>query len=491
MKTLALLLLAILTALRLWLAGSSAVTPLESYYWMCAQRPDWAFFDGPAGTAWLVRLGTVIAGDGPLGLRLAFPLVAVLASGGVFLLARALFGPATALWAAVAINALPFFNIAAVHAGPELPAAFLALLAGWAFLRAMDHQGLSWWALAGTGLALATQFHYAAILLLPGFAAACALSTRHRSEWRRPGIYVLALVAACGLVPALVWNQAHDWPALALGTLRTALSPRWGEIGSALATENSLFSLGAVVALGFTIWTLARSARIHARPRLALCLASPFMALWLYGTLGGQPASMALLLVSMILAGGTVQVFLATARFRQLGAILLFVTAGGTLLPASSDPWTRSAHGISWREVAAAMDGLLARAQNSQSPALLLIAQDPEATAALSFHLAHTAHSEVFLCESQDASNQFALWPRYDDFVETVKPADDFFKLEGSTTNPYLGRSALYLTAEEPDDLPQTITAAFAHVTSFASLELGGGRKLRVYLCEDYQTMPL
>jgi hypothetical protein len=39
--------------------------------------------------------------------------------------------------------------------------------------------------------------------------------------------------------------------------------------------------------------------------------------------------------------------------------------------------------------------------------------------------------------------------------------------------------------------LPQTITAAFARVAPFADLELAGNRKLRVYLCEDYQTMPL
>lgn len=490
MKSIAIALLAALTALRLWLAAAATVTPLEAYYWMCAHRLDWAFFDGPSGTAWLVHLGTLAAGDGSLGVRLAFPLLAALASCGAFLLARSLFGAEAALWAAAAINAFPFFNTAAVHAGPEIPALAFLLLAAWAFLRAMDH-GWPRWILAGVLLALATQFHYASILLLPGIAAVCIFSSRHRIEWRRPGLYVLSVVSLCGLVPAFLWNRAHDWPALAAGTLRTALTPRWSEIGSALAADISLFSLTALAALGFTVWTLAREARVHARPRLALCLASPFALLWLHGALHGLPSGAALLLAGAILAGGAAHVFLAATRLRQLGAILLLMTAGFAVLSASGDPWTRSANGVPWREAARSLDELLARAQSPSAPPLLVIAQDPDATAALNYHLAHTAHPEVFLRESQDASNQFALWPRYDDFVETARPPDDFFKQEGSTANPYMGRSALYLTDEDPGDLPQTITGAFRRVAPFAALELAGGRKLRVYLCEDYQTMPL
>ena len=490
MKSPGVLLLAFLTALRLWFAGAAAVTPLEAYYWMCSHRLDEAFFDGPAGTAWLVHLGTLLLGDGAIGLRIAFPLFAALATFATFLFARKLFGPAVGLWAAVAINALPFFNIAAVHAGPELPALTFTLLAGWAFLRALD-RGLPWWIFAGACLALAAQFHYAAILLLAGVVAVCLLSTRHRAEWRRPGLYASSFIALCGLIPSIVWNQAHDWPALALGTLRTALTPRLSEIGAALTANVFLFSLTALAALGFTIWMLARMARIHARPRMILCLAAPFVRLWLYGALHGEPASAPLLFASAILAAGAAHIFLETVRLRQLGAIVLILTAGVNVLPASENPWSQSARGISWRAVAASLDELLVKAQSPQSPALLMIAQDPDATAALNYHLAHTAHPEVFLRESQDVSNQFALWPRYDDFVEVAKPPDDLFQQEGSTSNPYIGRSALYLTDESPDDLPQTVKSAFVHVSSFATLQLAGGRKLRVYLCEDYQTMPL
>ena len=492
MKFLPALLLALLTALRLWLAAVLTVTPLEAYYWLCGHRLDWAFFDGPAGCAWLVHLGGFI-GDGPLGLRLFSPLFAALASFAAFLLGRSLFGSAAGIWAAVALNALPFFNIAAVHAGPALPALSLVLLAAWAFLRALD-DGMLWWTCAGLLLLLAEQFQYSAILLVPGMGAACAISFRHRAEWGRPGLYVALWLALTGFLPLLVWNLAHDWPSLALGTWTTALTPQWERIGAGLWTMIILFSLPALVAMAAAKWPIFRAARLHTRPRLAMCLAVFFAVLWLYQLLHGEAGNFALLAALALFASAVTHFFLESARLRVAGSVALLLTAAcSALTPFGSDPWTQSTRGVAWDKVAASLDALLAKAQPAGAPPLLLIAQDPDATAALNYHLARTTHPEVFLRESQDVSNQFALWPRYDDFVRTEKPPDDFFKLEGSSANPYLGRSALYLTDEEPADLPQTITAAFARkpTAPFAILELSGGRKLRVYLCEDYQTMPL
>lgn len=495
MRTAALALLAILTALRLWLAAVLPVTPLEAFHWLCAHRLDWAFFDSPPGAACLVSLSVHVFGDGPLGLRFFFPLLAAGASVGAFLLGRELFGIPAGIWSAAALNTLPFFNMASVHVGPELPALTFALLAAWAFVRAMD-RGIPWWALGGISLAIAEQFHYAAVLLLIGVATACAASYRHRVEWRRGGIYIGAFPALAALIPAIEWNAMREWPLLAGGTLHTALSPRWDGIGGALHATLVLFTVFATGALVFAIASLFRAARLHLKPRVALLLAAPFAILWVCDILHGRPGAGAFLFVSALLAGAAAHVFLESAHFRTAGAALILLTALSSTWPAKLDPWTESTHGIAWRTVAASLDELLARAAarpGRQPP--ILIAQDADATSALNYHLARTTHPEVFLRESQDASNQYALWPRYDDFsvVEAPKNSvrEEGLVDEGVTTNPYMGRDALYITTEERADLPQTIASAFASVVEFATLDLGGSRKLRVYLCEDYQTMPL
>ncbi len=189
-----------------------------------------------------------------------------------------------------------------------------------------------------------------------------------------------------------------------------------------------------------------------------------------------------MLFSAAVIASGAAHLFLKNPPLRATGAALLLLTAACAAWP------TKPA--ANWREVSAALERALAKAQPGHEKPLFLIAPDPDATAALGYYLAASG-AEVFLRESQDLSNQFGLWPRYDDFVATDKPADEFFQKEGITTNLYLGRSALYLGDEPLDALPATIKSAFAKVSPLAELELPGGRKFRVYLCEDYQTMPL
>ncbi|MDD5200559.1 MAG: glycosyltransferase family 39 protein [Terrimicrobiaceae bacterium] len=493
MKIFPAILLAVFTAIRLWVAAVTPVTPIEAYHWMGAHRPDWAFFDGPGGTAALVHLGSALLGDGPLGLRLAFPLLAALATLACFLLVRSIFGSQTGLWAAVALNALPLFNLAAVHAGPELPAAAFTLLAAWALVRALERR-IEWWVAVGIFVAAAGQFAYPTIALLAGVAAACIAFRRHHAEWRRPGIYLAIVIPLACLFPAIAWNQAHGWPASALGTWRTEFAPDWPGAWHALAGAIALLSLPAFAAGLFSLAILARSARIHQTPRLILCLAAPFLLLWLRGVLHGEAAETALLLGAALSLGGAVHVFLETMPLRVAGTAALLLAAGCNILPAGkADPWSRSTHDIAWNEVAAALEQMLTMADAGRPAPLFLIAPDPDATAALSYYLTHVAEGmppSVFLRESQDLSNQFGLWPRYDDFVETAKAPDEYFQ-EMKAENPYMGRSALYLTEAEPADLPQTITGAFAHVSPYATLTLPAGRKMRVYLCEDYQTMPL
>ncbi len=495
MKSLPLALLAVITGFRFWVAASLPVTPLEAYRWMSGHHLDWAFFDGPGATAALVALSTTSFGDGPIGIRFFFPLFAFGASFGAFLFGRALFGSAAGLWAAVAVNALPVFQDAAVHAGPEIPALALLLLAAWSFVRALD-LGIAWWTGAGFFLMLAEQFQTSAILLAAGFVLVCTAPRRHRREWRRPGIYFALYLALTGLVPVILWNQGHDWPALATGTWRTAITFPWRDIPGRVAAAFVMLSPPAALILAGSLMALARDGRRHFRPRIVIGLVAPPAILAISFALHADPAlTWTLVLVFALGVAAVAPAFLRTPSRRIFGAALLAATAGCTAFGGTFglDPWARDARGVAWNEVANTMGPLLTKARPPGADPLFLIAPTPDATAALNYHLpgAGGRRFEVFLRESQDVSNQFGLWPRYDDFVVVDKPTDDFFKNEGNVRNPYLGRSALYLTDEEPADLPQTITGAFAAVTPYATLALPGGRKMRVYLCADYQTMPL
>ena len=74
----------------------------------------------------------------------------------------------------------------------------------------------------------------------------------------------------------------------------------------------------------------------------------------------------------------------------------------------------------------------------------------------------------------------------------TRRVVDDYFT-EQRAENPFLGRSALYVTRERAEELPQSIRAAFDSVVLFRELPGAGGdpRPLYIYLCLVYQTLPL
>jgi hypothetical protein len=92
----------------------------------------------------------------------------------------------------------------------------------------------------------------------------------------------------------------------------------------------------------------------------------------------------------------------------------------------------------------------------------------------------------VFVHESPALTSQFGIWPSYADFIETDQPANEFFT-EQKGINPFIGRNALYLGSS----LPQTIKGAFAEVQPVRRLKLPDGTPLTIFLCLDYQTLPL
>src|SRR5439155_8985940 len=72
--------LAALTLLRLSVAATAPIAPDEAYYWVWSRALAPGYSDHPPMVALWVRLGTLVAGDTPLGIRLLGPLAVAVAS---------------------------------------------------------------------------------------------------------------------------------------------------------------------------------------------------------------------------------------------------------------------------------------------------------------------------------------------------------------------------------------------------------------------------
>ncbi len=481
-RTILFVFLPVLAALRAAWVFVHPVAAQEAYYRLCASHMAPAFFDGPAGTAAVLNALAMAGGVPDLLLaRLLWPLFALGAGVFVWLLAKEVFDDQGAAWAVVAVNALPQFNMAAVTLGPLMPAVFFTLAGTWAVRRAWAGRG-SFWFWAGVAFGLGLFFRYEVVLVAAGLIVATLVVPRRRTKGNAAGLAWVALACACALWPSLRWNAALEWVPVAGGTLRSAWEFEWSKLPGALV-GGGVGRVGAPVLLAGGL-ALLLDARRHSRARfLAAAMVVPWVW-WVYGAARGEamPAAAFLATVPAIvfLASGAVR-----AQWGRLAGIIFLLAAIGSM---GADVFAAGRERSQWEPVAAQLRAALRDMPAADAPGFL-IAEDPDLASVTGYHLGSREKEQyppVFVPESPDFSSQFAIWPSYADFVESTVVADEYFT-EQKGVNPFMGRNALYLGA----DLPQTIEAAFENVAPLSRIVLPGGRKLTIFLCLNYQTLPL
>ena len=160
--------LAALTAVRLAIAAAVPLSPDEAYYWVWSQALAPGYLDHPPMVALLIRLGTWLGGEGPLGVRLLGPIATALGSLMIWDAARLLTGRTDAGFAAAAlVNAMPVFAIGAVVMTPDTPLVLFWTATLWALVRLVVTGATRWWLAAGlfSGLAMASKYTAAVLVV--------------------------------------------------------------------------------------------------------------------------------------------------------------------------------------------------------------------------------------------------------------------------------------------------------------------------------------
>jgi hypothetical protein len=486
----------VVTMARLGFVWLTEPAPSEAYYYLCSQRLAPAFFDGPAGTALLTELASVY-GKSDVIWRMTAPLWSLLATCACFGFVRQLSDVRQGAYVALTLNVLPIFNSAALRVGPELSTltfVILGMLAAW---RAGEAEAgkLVWWFGSGLFFGLATCFAYAALAIVPGVVAFAMSSAKRRRSADFYGIWALLGIPALCLAPALIWNAGNDWIPIAGGTFRTLWEfdfKRWGPALWALSVAFSPLLFAAMIFGWFR--ALVESRAGHVRARFAFWCAAPCFLIGAYFLLRGGSAAVYFFLVAPLLLFKAMDLFAAERLlfvFLRWLAIIVAVAFSGYAIYST---WQE---GRGWRTAALEMGRAFLEKSKEGQDDLFLIAEDEKMASVLGYHLrdalvAPAGHPTVYVRESQDVSNQFALWPSYADFTETDRVVDEYFT-EQRAENPFLGRSALYMTHERDAELPQSIRSAFDSVVLFRELPgiEADTRPLYIYLCLVYQTLPL
>ena len=476
--------LSAVTLLRLLWLSIQGVSSQEAYYWMCGSRMAAAFFDGPPGTAFVVRMLGALTGDSLEILRLAWPLFGFIAAWLAWLLARTQSHDAAAGWTVVGLNALPFFNEQCVTVGPGIPLMILTLAGMLAAYSAVEGRRTDW-ILSAALLALACLFRYEAVLVALGLFIAVVSVLRKKEKPDVLAASALILLPATALWGPMAWNAALDWIPVAGGTFQTWWRPQPGGWSRDMVEYFRQFSfaigLAMAGALAGVVWTAWRKQGLA---RFLLVTGGP-AAIWaLYQLLIGRDFSTAAWIATVPLL-----IFLADAgsRWRWTGicgstAVVIALVSTGLLL--HEEGLQRAV----MKTLAAEMHAA-SREMPASDGGGFLIAEDADLASLLAVYFKPSVPSEyppVFVPESPALTSQFGIWPSYGNFIETDKAVDEFFT-EQKGYNPFIGRHALYMGAE----LPQTVKGAFSEVRPLRDIKLPDGRRLVIYLCLDYQTLPL
>ncbi|NCF84552.1 MAG: hypothetical protein GWQ08_03340 [Verrucomicrobiaceae bacterium] len=499
----------ILTVCRWFLGTSIELTGEEALLWMESQRLDWFFTDHGPLEPMLIRLSTIVLGDTLLGVRCWNPLLILLATWLLYLLARSVFHQVVARWSVVVFQLCPIVNVAGVSA-IDLALALFLWLAGiwglWCGLHRVHRWHWAWW---GAGLAfgcLGTLSLPVAVASLLSVSVSLLVLQRWESQWWRPGIWILIVLGL--LVPfAFMMASGHGLLSLRFFTKSIGLHAVVAA-GDVLAWA---WWSGPVLAAGM-VWALLRWRlwkREHGTALLFIAGGGVLLLGAVWGLLSGS-SSLIWLVGAMPCFAALVSVWLSAdlsldmkGRWRLwalaspgglalLGVNTANVRTLGWAWPRFLDT-PRLAEG--WTQTAQSIEAMLVAGLDQHPQGLFLVAESPASAALLEFYLPEEApvyrvseaSPRVHLVESAGWESVYDLWPNYSHAQSGT--------VQGS---PFAGYSALYLAkgkGEPIDTLPGNFINAFRALDFAAVLEVKRRRRelqgWTLYHAYQYRGLPL
>lgn len=429
--------------MRLVLGTIVPLVPDETYYWEWSRRLAAGYFDHPPAIAFLIRGGTLLLGDTPIGVRLLPQIAGFIAMLGCVQLATLLGGPTAARRGALVTIGIPIASVGLIVATPDLPLLMMATLTLLAMVQAVraDADGWSsfrWWLASGVCLGLAFDSKYTAVLVPLGALIAMSSHRDLRPQLARPGPYVAGFVAIVMTTPVVVWNVGHDWASLAF-QLHHGLGPGRG---SPLLRE--LDYVGAIALLAtpilFVLLAIAvgRAVARRLRPELYLLgvIACTWVAFFAYSSLRHRPepnwaapallAAVPLLAVSSWSARGE----LWLRRGILLGVGVTIVAYAGLAFPSALPVAARRVLAPSFDWDPLALGVTLARSELAHAPSVdarpgaarspWIAAERYQLASELAFRLAD--HPTVFSLNFAGRPNEYDYWAG---FPERARIGDD------------------------------------------------------------------
>jgi hypothetical protein len=193
----------------------AALTPLtfdEAYYWIWSKNLALGYYDHPPGVALVIRLGTMIAGDTELGVRLVSILLALPMSFAVYRTAEILFGgKQLAANAAILLNVTLMAAVGTLIVTPDSPLLVASSFVLFFLAKVLESGRGAWWLAVGAAAGAALVSKYTAMFFGPAILIWLISVPKLRPWLLSPWLYLGGLVALIVFSPVILWNADHHW----------------------------------------------------------------------------------------------------------------------------------------------------------------------------------------------------------------------------------------------------------------------------------------
>src|ERR1700754_3080696 len=157
-----------LVVLRLVAAAWTPLTFDEAYYWMWSKHLAGGYYDHPPAVAYVIRAGTMIAGDTELGVRLVSILLALPMSLAVYRTAAILFGgERVAATATILLNVTLMAAVGTMIVTPDAPLLVASSFVLFFLAKVLETGKGAWWLGVGAAVGCALLSKYTALFFGP------------------------------------------------------------------------------------------------------------------------------------------------------------------------------------------------------------------------------------------------------------------------------------------------------------------------------------
>ena len=201
-----------LVVLRLIAAAFTPITFDEAYYWMWSKHLAGGYYDHPPMVAVVIRLGTLIAGDTELGVRLVSILLALPMSWAMYQATAALFGgKRVAASATILLNITLMAAVGTLIVTPDAPLLVASSFLLFALAKVLQTERGVWWLAVGAAAGCALLSKYTALFFGPAILIWLIAVPKLRHWLVSPWLYLGGLVALLLFTPVILWNAEHHW----------------------------------------------------------------------------------------------------------------------------------------------------------------------------------------------------------------------------------------------------------------------------------------